>query len=109
MQITCPHCRFSKDVNQQWIPQNPSQVECPECQGIFYFTEKDGEMLEKPQPPAPRQTCPSCGLDQPPGRSCVNCGIVFARHEAEPHPATAGDESGDEFSFETGEEEALDA
>lgn len=104
MKITCPHCQFTQDVNQQWIPENPSQVECPECRSVFYFSHEKGVMLERPQLPSPRQTCPACGLEQSPGRSCVNCGIVFATHEKKAQKATAEDESTGEFSFETEEE-----
>ncbi|MFO7981965.1 MAG: RDD family protein [Desulfuromonadales bacterium] len=105
MQITCPHCQFSKDVDQKRIPRNPSQVDCPECQGIFYFSPEDGETLERPQPESARQTCPSCGLEQPPGRSCVNCGIVFAFYKDPPPPPQPGaGQTASEFTFETAEE-----
>lgn len=104
MQITCPHCQFSKDVDQNRIPRNPSQVECPECQRIFYFSPEEGETLEQPQPEATRQTCPSCGLEQPPGRSCVNCGIVFAFYEDQFPPQTGPGQTAGEFTFETAEE-----
>lgn len=81
MIIACPHCRFSKDVNQQWIPRNPSQVECPKCDGKFYFSHEEGVCLTPPEPPVPKVTCPSCGLEQPAGETCGGCGIVFAKWE----------------------------
>lgn len=110
MQITCPHCQFSKDVNQQWIPRNPSQVQCPECEGIFYFTHDGGVQLDRPAPPAPRRTCPSCGLEQPEGRTCVNCGLAFddgQRSAPEPEADPAQDTG--EFSFETGAQDGAEA
>ncbi|HKL48642.1 MAG TPA: RDD family protein [Desulfuromonadales bacterium] len=107
MQITCPHCQFSKDVDQQWIPRNPSQVECPECKKTFYFSREEGETLEIPQPESPSQTCPSCGLEQPPGRSCVSCGIVFSFHKDQHSEEVSPSPSGGEFSFET-EEDVFD-
>ncbi|MFK5927234.1 MAG: RDD family protein [Desulfuromusa sp.] len=35
MQITCPHCGFSKEINQEQLPADASRVNCPKCKQSF--------------------------------------------------------------------------
>ncbi len=107
MQITCPHCRFSKDVNQAWIPIKPSQVECPSCQKTFFFSQEGGESLQRPQAEQPRVTCPACGLEQPPGDHCASCGIFYAKWQKKQQEAQGGDFPQDEFFTMEGDGEEI--
>jgi len=100
MQITCPHCQYAKDINQAWIPQGDCQVECPECQGFFYFSHSQGVSISPPQAPVENMACPSCGLDQPKGDHCTGCGIVYAKWAKRKQAAEGmGEDEG--FGFET--------
>jgi len=98
MQITCPHCQYSKDVNQAWIPSGDSQVECPECHGYFFYSHSHGISVSPPEAPVVTIDCPSCGLTQPKGDHCTGCGIVYAKWQKRKQ-AAGGDDEG--FAFET--------
>jgi len=97
MQITCPHCQYSKDVNQAWIPSGDSQVECPECHGFFYYSHSHGISISRPEAPVETIECPACGLSQPKGDHCSGCGIVYAKWQKRKQ-AAEGDDDG--FGFE---------
>lgn len=98
MQITCPHCQYAKDVNEAWVPAGDSQVECPECNGIFYYSHSQGISISPPQAPVEQITCPSCGLEQVKGDHCTGCGIVYAKWAKRQQSAEGSD---DEFGFES--------
>ncbi len=78
MDITCPHCYFSRNVAAEKIPDRPVKVTCPKCNQGFTF---DRSTL--PQEPASEQiTCPACGLIQLKTDSCNDCGVIYARLQA---------------------------
>jgi len=99
MLITCPHCQYAKDVNQAWIPQGDSQVECPECNGIFYYSHSQGVSISQPQAPVEMINCPACSMEQPKGDHCTGCGIVYAKWQKRQNAAEG--EGDDDFGFET--------
>ncbi|ORJ62077.1 zinc-ribbon domain-containing protein [Geothermobacter hydrogeniphilus] len=35
--LTCPHCRFSKDVPEEKLPDRPVRLRCRKCGGSFLF------------------------------------------------------------------------
>ncbi|MDH3998478.1 MAG: zinc-ribbon domain-containing protein, partial [Desulfuromonadales bacterium] len=87
MQLTCPHCDFSKAIDPAKAPPRPVKVNCPKCSQSFRF---DGATQSQPPDPpsvsndeqtvAPAQIiCPVCGLNQPQGVSCSGCGVVYAK------------------------------
>ncbi|PLY12567.1 MAG: hypothetical protein C0624_00835 [Desulfuromonas sp.] len=98
MLITCPHCQYAKDVNQAWIPPGDCQVECPECNGTFFFSHTQGASISQPQAPVENMDCPACGLAQPKGDHCTGCGIVYAKWQKR-HQATEVED--EEFGFES--------
>lgn len=53
MNITCPHCGFSKDIDSARIPDSAKRVVCPRCKEPFALTE----MVPRPAPEV-EQTMP---------------------------------------------------
>lgn len=43
MNISCPHCQFSKEVSDDALPPLPSQVTCPQCSQQFILEEQAEE------------------------------------------------------------------
>ena len=43
VQITCPHCDFSKSVDRQRISAGRKKVTCPHCQRLFLYTMEEVE------------------------------------------------------------------
>ncbi len=93
MEITCPHCNFSKTIDPSRLPERPVKVTCPRCREPFSFdkttlTEAVGaqpitEPLEADAPASPAQViCPVCGLLQPVSEACQGCGLVYAKWQA---------------------------
>lgn len=35
MQLTCPHCGFSKEIPSKLLPTDPARVNCPRCKNSF--------------------------------------------------------------------------
>jgi predicted Zn finger-like uncharacterized protein len=97
MQLSCPHCQYSRQVAVEKLPASASRVKCPQCGGFFPMPSP----LAAPAPPTALQriSCPACGKDQPQSAACVFCGLIFARYAqsrsttaplaAEPRPAAA--------------------
>jgi uncharacterized RDD family membrane protein YckC/transcription elongation factor Elf1 len=75
MQLTCPHCQFSKEVPIEKLPKEPTRVSCPQCKESFSFP---GPGTER----ANRQSinCPVCDVRQPEAASCSSCGLIYARY-----------------------------
>ena len=77
MQLTCPHCQFSKEIPDAKLPKEPTQVSCPQCKGRFalplYATESTN---------LPRINCPACGLEQPETATCSSCGLIYAKYHS---------------------------
>lgn len=40
MQLSCPHCGFSKSVDRQRLPENAKQATCPRCRQSFALPEE---------------------------------------------------------------------
>ncbi len=111
MDVTCPHCNFSKSVDPAKVPDRPVKVTCPQCKQAFSF-EKSQIAPAEPAAPAPetvpapekQMTCPACGLAQPAGASCQGCGVVYAKWDARQQAASqasAADTSGSELPLAT--------
>lgn len=82
MNITCPHCNFSKSVDPAKLPNRPIKVNCPKCATSFSY-EKPGTADKQPVAAQPeRVTCPACGLTQAKSESCSGCGINYERYNA---------------------------
>lgn len=62
MQITCPECKFSREINEQKIPERSVMATCPKCKNKFQFRELPEETFsleEAPQEhPAPEAKQP---------------------------------------------------
>lgn len=77
MQLTCPHCQFSKEVPDNRIPQEPTRVTCPQCRESFVLPSRSADPDS-----LPKLTCPACGTQQPKSAVCKSCGLIFARYRA---------------------------
>ena len=74
MNITCPHCNFSRSVEPGKVPDKPVNVKCPKCEQAFTF--------DKAQVAGSRQeqiSCPACGLMQEKSDRCKGCGVIYAK------------------------------
>lgn len=87
LNITCPHCGFSKNIDQQRIPPGVKTIKCPKCQQSFAFepnqeTASSIELAEiQPRqelPPASSQAQTTNGGGDgeysKPFRFCSSCG-----------------------------------
>jgi hypothetical protein len=77
MLITCPSCRFSKEVELKGIP--PTSATCPKC-GKRFKLPGIGQVAEEPVVTA---NCPGCAAPLPPDaslESCPSCGLIFAKY-----------------------------
>ncbi len=45
MQITCPHCGFSKQIDQQQLPPDITTVNCPKCKQSFPLPQPAQEVV----------------------------------------------------------------
>ncbi|MDY0213014.1 MAG: RDD family protein [Desulfuromonadaceae bacterium] len=45
MHLICPHCNFTKELEDTAVPTEPAQVTCPRCGGSFLFKPKTDEAL----------------------------------------------------------------
>lgn len=75
--ITCPHCKFEKDVDRQKIPDHIKTIKCPRCQNSFPFELPKEEFMIEDLPPETSDSGPSV----PPTAAasahfkfCSNCG-----------------------------------
>ena len=41
MNITCPHCNFSKQVDPAKLPNRPVKVNCPKCRSSFSYAQPE--------------------------------------------------------------------
>lgn len=53
MQIRCPVCDYTRDVNTAKVPPTAEFATCPKCRHRFRFRALDLDALEKPEPPQP--------------------------------------------------------
>jgi predicted Zn finger-like uncharacterized protein len=58
MQITCPECRFTREVDENKIPARSQVATCPKCQTKFKFRDLPEEefLIEEPEPATPEPT-----------------------------------------------------
>ena len=49
MQITCPHCGFSKQVSPEQLPPDISRVNCPKCKQSFPLQPQSQEPVSQPE------------------------------------------------------------
>ncbi len=85
MQLTCPHCQFSKDVPDQKLPTEPTRVSCPQCKGSFTLPQRKSGL--EPEPEVPQIKCPACGIEQAKSSTCASCGLIFAKYRPPAQPA----------------------
>jgi predicted Zn finger-like uncharacterized protein len=96
MKIVCPHCNFSREVDDAQVPDRPVKVTCPKCQQGFSFDKAaapvfapdaafSAAVTDNATPSVhtdDRTVCPACGLEQPDDESCIGCGVVYAKWAA---------------------------
>lgn len=75
MQLTCPHCQFSKEVPDAKLPAKPTRVTCPQCKKSFALPQSSAEPADSPQ-----ISCPACGTEQPETTTCSSCGLIIAKY-----------------------------
>ncbi|NCP78171.1 MAG: hypothetical protein GW833_03180 [Desulfuromonadales bacterium] len=84
MQLSCPHCHYSREVAEEKLPVAASRVKCPQCGGSFSLPSRpDISSLPKSATTVERISCPACGKDQRQTDACVYCGLIFARYAAQ--------------------------
>lgn len=76
MQLTCPHCQFSKNVLDSRLPQQPTRVTCPQCKEKFPLPSPTAAPEKDPE-----IRCPACATPQPASSTCTACGLIFARYQ----------------------------
>lgn len=81
MQLTCPHCQFSKEIPASKLPAEPTRVTCPQCKGSFSLPQRKTD-----QSTLPRIICPACQSEQPKAEACSSCGLIFAKYRAPQQP-----------------------
>jgi predicted Zn finger-like uncharacterized protein len=100
MNIICPHCNFSKSVDQAKVPDRPVKVNCPKCGNGFDFDKTAQRLVPSLQKEAfvepeaspegvdftssankamheRRIICHACGTVQAPTDRCVQCGATI--------------------------------
>lgn len=85
MQLTCPHCQFSKEVPVTKLPPEPTQVSCPQCKGRFALPVYSTEV-----PQLQLSHCPLCKLEQPVAAACSSCGLIYAKYDSVQQPQNSG-------------------
>ena len=53
MQITCPHCGFSKQIDREQLPPDISRVNCPKCKQSFQLQQETQQTERQPEVTAP--------------------------------------------------------
>jgi hypothetical protein len=46
MQLTCPHCGFSREIAAEKIPENATMATCPKCRMKFNFREPSADPID---------------------------------------------------------------
>lgn len=86
MNVTCPHCNFSRATDPAKVPNRPVKVNCPKCGQIFSFDKSkispDIFQAVDQQAAPEKVSCPACGLMQDKSDSCQGCGVIYARFQA---------------------------
>ncbi len=77
MQLTCPHCQFSKEIPAAKLPPEATRVNCPQCKESFSLPAYSPETTNQQS-----ITCPVCDLDQPAAAACTSCGLIFAKYRS---------------------------
>ncbi len=87
MQITCPNCNYSKDIDPALLPPELTKATCPKCDTSFALPGREQAVTaatpqSKPESTAsitagPQITCQVCGNIQGPASHCTNCGVAF--------------------------------
>ena len=63
MEVLCPHCQFSQQVDPSILPSLPCKVTCPQCGDSFSLEEPVGDVV---QPASQIVTPPPIGVTPPP-------------------------------------------
>ncbi|MGK2905660.1 MAG: RDD family protein [Desulfuromonadales bacterium] len=87
MNITCPHCNFSKTVDPAKVPDRPVKVTCPRCSKRFSFDKALRPVqtadAEQKSEPLEQIICPACGFVQDKSGICTGCGVIYAKLQAQ--------------------------
>jgi predicted Zn finger-like uncharacterized protein len=97
MIMTCPHCGFSKEIDEAQIPSTAARVTCLQCKNTFSFQKG-----ETPEPLPNQVSYPICILEQSEADHCSSCGIGCAKGEGQ---ESANAPSVSASSFATGREQ----
>lgn len=79
MDITCPHCNFTKSIDPAKIPDRPVKVNCPKCSQGFSFDKADQAESQSTTLSPEQISCPACGLMQDKNDRCNGCGVIYAK------------------------------
>lgn len=83
MEITCPHCNFSKSIDPAKVPDRPVRVNCPKCSQGFTFNKSE-QTESRAKTSLPDQiSCPACGLMQDKNDRCNGCGVIYERLQSQ--------------------------
>ena len=93
MQINCPHCGFSRDINPAKIPANATRATCPKCKQKFKLNVVAKTAGQKPKatapPPPPPPQPPQAGPPPVPPAPPIERPMVEAEIPQSPKPASA--------------------
>lgn len=78
MEISCPQCGYSVQMEDGKVPEREVRTSCPRCQATFLFSKS----LKNTSPDSIRETfhCPKCNTEQERGDVCVHCGLIFEKY-----------------------------
>ncbi len=87
MLITCPHCGFNKQVDQEQLPADITKVNCPKCKQSFPLQQQAQEPKPQPETAAQRyqsnaveaqvDALPKAGFWMRLVATCIDAFIVF--------------------------------
>ncbi|WP_272700268.1 YIP1 family protein [Desulfovibrio sp. Fe33] len=88
MQITCPECRFTREVDENRIPARSQVATCPKCQTKFKFRDLPEEefLLEEAEPAARPE--PASAPQPPAAPESAVSETSTPEPQAEPAPET---------------------
>lgn len=78
MRIECPSCNYFAEVNNEKVPPMRGDTKCPRCSAVFFVAPTEPET---PEIPSALLNCPKCNFEQEPSETCVNCGVIYAKHK----------------------------
>lgn len=102
MEIICPYCEFSKEVDPARVPDRPVRVNCPKCSRGFSFdkTGRSEVRAGEKNGTLPKETvsCPVCGLVQDKNDRCSSCGVIYTKLQAQRRENSQQEDSADRLN-----------